>query len=266
MERLEEMLKKSVRIELVEMRSQEKRGLRQAQSERYRFLQLVPKLSALMILAASMSACDGGSSSTEPGTGAASVACSGSCVETQRSGDDDNVRLTATDVETIIRQAVFEADTQGVDATVAVSDRVGNILAVWRTGAPGPRNVLIASQPDGPSGSRINGGLEGIDAGIDALAAIAKAVTGAYLSSEGNAFSTRTASQIVQEHFNPGELFQPSGPLFGVQFSQLACSDLTTSIADGSFGPKQSPLGLAADPGGFPLYKNGTVVGGVGVI
>src|SRR3546814_13726552 len=33
--------------------------------------------------------------------------------------------------------------------------------------------------------------------------AIAKAVTGAYLSSGGNAFSTRTASQIVQEHFPP---------------------------------------------------------------
>ncbi len=31
-------------------------------------------------------------------------------------------------------------------------------------------------------------------------------------------------------------------------------------------GPKRSPLGLSADPGGFPLYKNGTVVGGVGVV
>ena len=60
---------------------------------------------------------------------------------------------------------------------------------------------------------------------IDHIAAISKAVTGAYLSTEGNAFSTRTASQIVQRNFNPGETNQPGGPLFGVQFSQLACSD-----------------------------------------
>ena len=32
---------------------------------------------------------------------------------------------------------------------------------------------------------------------------IAKAITGAYLSSGGNAFSTRTASEIVQQNFPP---------------------------------------------------------------
>ena len=31
-------------------------------------------------------------------------------------------------------------------------------------------------------------------------------------------------------------------------------------------GPKRSPLGLAADPGGLPLYLAGTPVGGIGVI
>jgi uncharacterized protein GlcG (DUF336 family) len=30
-------------------------------------------------------------------------------------------------------------------------------------------------------------------------------------------------------------------------------------------GPHRSPLGLSADPGGFPLYRDGTLVGGVGV-
>ena len=31
-------------------------------------------------------------------------------------------------------------------------------------------------------------------------------------------------------------------------------------------GPQRSPLGLSADPGGLPLYKFGTPVGGIGVI
>jgi uncharacterized protein GlcG (DUF336 family) len=59
--------------------------------------------------------------------------------------------------------------------------------------------------------------------------------------------------------------------LFGVQFSSLPCSDLVARFtpAGGSgalIGPKRAPLGLAADPGGFPLYKNGVLVGGVGVM
>ena len=42
--------------------------------------------------------------------------------------------------------------------------------------------------------------------------------------------------------------------------------DLAARASDGLIGPKRSPLGLAADPGGFPLYQNGVVVGGIGVI
>ncbi len=48
-------------------------------------------------------------------------------------------------------------------------------------------------------------------------------------------------------------------------FSSLACSELTTTSATSS-GPHRAPLGFAGDPGGFPLYKNGTVVGGIGVL
>ena len=221
----------------------------------------------LALLVAACGGGSGGSSGSDPAVGAVPPGgCDGSCVETQRNGNRDNVRLTTSDVQTIISQGVAEADARGLDATLAVVDRVGNVLAVWRMGS-GPRNVLIASSPDGSGGSKITGGLEGIKAPVDPLAAISKAVTGAYLSSEGNAFSTRSAGQIVQEHFNPGEFFQPSGPLFGVQFSQLACSDFALRNSGApAIGPQRSPLGLSADPGGFPLYKNGTVVGGVGVI
>ncbi len=198
--------------------------------------------------------CGGGSRQDTPDA-AASPGCDGHCASASSF-------LTVAEVERVLAQGISEAQARGVAATFAVSDRVGNVLAVYRMTGANPAGVTLTTN------TGTSGGLEGIvlPGAADTLAAIAKAVTGAYLSSEGNAFSTRTASQIVQDHFNPGEDFQPAGPLFGVQFSQLACSDLTTTLTDGSFGPKQSPLGLSADPGGFPLYKDGTVVGGVGVI
>ena len=169
--------------------------------------------------------------------------------------------LTSAEVGTIIAQAAAEARARGVAATIAVTDRVGNVLGVF--GMPGAAGA--ARIPSAPDGS--NQDAQGLTI-PSAGAAIAKAITGAYLSSSGNAFSTRTASFIVQEHFPPAPttVGLESGPLFGVQFSQLPCSDLAARASDGLIGPKRSPLGLAADPGGFPLYKNGVVVGGIGVI
>lgn len=171
--------------------------------------------------------------------------------------------LTTADVENVLARAVGEAQARGLPAVIAVVDRVGNVLAVYRmTGA----RTMARARPGGPAG---NLDVQNVEFRAE-LAAIAKAITGAYLSSSGNAFSTRTASMIVQEHFPPSANARglESGPLFGVQFSQLPCSDLNTRFEVGSplIGPKRSPLGLAADAGGFPLYKNGVVVGGVGVM
>ncbi len=169
--------------------------------------------------------------------------------------------LTAADVGDIIARAATQAQSLGAAGTIAVVDRVGNVLAVFRMPGAAPS----ASIPTAPDGSQRDA--QGINV-PSTLAAISKALTGAYLSSGGNAFSSRTASMIVQEHFPPAPttVGLESGPLFGVQFSQLPCSDLSARASDGMIGPKRAPLGLAADPGGFPLYKNGVVVGGVGVI
>lgn len=173
--------------------------------------------------------------------------------------------LSVADVQKVVAQAAAQAVASGKPANIAVVDRVGNVLTLFRmTGAP-----ALAKIPDAPNGPSLD--VQGLQ--VPAIAAaLAKAVTGAYLSSGGNAFSTRTASMIVQEHFPPAPSTAglESGPLFGVQFSQLPCSDLTQRFgavgAAALTGPKRSPLGLAADPGGFPLYKNGVVVGGVGVL
>lgn len=169
--------------------------------------------------------------------------------------------LSVAEVNDIVARAVQASISRGVQSTIAVTDRVGNVLAVYQMNNAAA-NATITSGLAGADGN----GLDGTPV-PSTLAAIAKAITGAYLSSTGNAFSTRTASQIVQEFFQPGELGQPSGPLYGVQFSQLPCSDLNVWLSQSAtIGPKRSPLGLSADPGGFPIYQEGRVVGGIGVI
>ncbi len=214
------------------------------------------RLVSLSAAIALIAACGGGSAPapTNVDPGSPPEGCDGFCA-------DSTTALTVSDVEQVVAQAVAEAQAQGSVATVAVVDRVGNVLGVFRMN--GAATAITVQSP----GGNVDGGLEGVDIVPDTMAAISKAVTAAYLSTEGNAFSTRTASQIIQQHFNPGDNLQPAGPLFGVQFSQLPCSDLMNRFTGAvSVGPNRSPLGLSADPGGMPLYKSGTPVGGVGVI
>jgi uncharacterized protein GlcG (DUF336 family) len=238
--------------------------------------------SAIAIAAMLLSSCgSGGSPIPAPPTNTPGPTPS---PPTQRLfSDPAQLSLSQAQVQQVIAQGVQEAQARGIGATIAVVDRVGNVLAVFATNNA-DQSLRV---PDAFGGAQFNTGLQGLQLPAPAarFGAIAKAVTGAYLSSGGNAFSTRTASQIVQEHFPPSAVAVglESGPLYGVQFSSLPCSDLvarfnpaggstfrTTAGADvatgGLIGPKRTPLGLAADPGGFPLYIDGVMVGGVGVM
>jgi uncharacterized protein GlcG (DUF336 family) len=168
--------------------------------------------------------------------------------------------LTTGEVQTIIAQAVSAAASLNRAVTVAVTDKEGNVLGVFAmTGAPattqlrggGPGPTLA---PD-PITGFVSTGLDGTVVPAK-QAAISKAGTAALFSTRGNAFSTRTAGFIIQEHFPPGVEFQPGGPLYGVQFSSLPCTDIKRP----GLG-----LGLSGDPGGLPIYKNGEAVGGVGI-
>lgn len=156
--------------------------------------------------------------------------------------------LTSADVQTLIAQAVSAAVQLNRNVTVAVTDREGNVLGVFvMTGAPASTQIR--------SVGTLGRGLEGVSVPAFA-AAISKAGTGALFSTSGNAFTTRTASFIIQEHFPPGVDFRAGGPLYGVQFSSLPCSDIKKPGL---------PLGLSGDAGGLPVYKNGVSVGGIGI-
>ena len=127
------------------------------------------------------------------------------------------------------------------------------------TGAPASAQL----RGGGPGPSQIPSTLTGfVPVGLDGtvvpakLAAISKAGTASLFSTRGNAFTSRTAGFIIQEHFPPGIDFRSGGPLYGVQFSSLPCSDIKIPGL---------PLGLSGDPGSVPIYKNCESVGGVGI-
>jgi len=156
--------------------------------------------------------------------------------------------LNPTDVQTILQQAASAASALSRPVTIVVTDREANVLGLFAmTGAPASTTVRSI----GRSGQGLEGGV--VPA---AEAATAKASTAAFFSTTGNAFTTRTAGFIIQEHFPPGISFRAGGPLYGVQFSSLPCSDIKKPSAR---------LGLSADPGGLPIYKNGLPAGGIGI-
>jgi uncharacterized protein GlcG (DUF336 family) len=156
--------------------------------------------------------------------------------------------LTADDVRRILAQGVSAAAQLGHAVTIIITDREGNVIGTFTmTGAPATTTIR--------STGTLGRGLEGTVV-PSVLAATSKAGTGAFFSTSGNAFSTRTAGFIIQEHFPPAIDFRAGGPLYGVQFSSLPCSDIKIPAL---------PLGLSGDPGGLPIYKNGLPAGGIGV-
>ncbi len=189
--------------------------------------------------ALSLAACGGGDNSAPPPAGGGPLPPPVPPPANRLFADPAIERLTVAEVQQIIAQAVGEAQARGLPSTIAVTDRVGNVLAVFAmTGAPAT-TTLSRKTIGGTAAPGSEVGLQGAMV-PSTTAAIAKAITGAYLSSGGNAFSTRTASQIVQEHFPPAPTTAglESGPLFGVQFSQLPCSDLNERFTGGVSAPE----------------------------
>ncbi|MCG3136142.1 MAG: hypothetical protein HMLKMBBP_03982 [Planctomycetes bacterium] len=171
--------------------------------------------------------------------------------------------LTTTEVEEIVADCLFMASRVATrpDLTVAVVDPEGNSLGVFH-----------AAGVPADAAEREN----------RAATALSKAATGAYFSSDDQTFSTRTAAFIIQDHFPPGVRFFPGGPLYGVQFSSFATSDVNP-IAFGAPGstpaaallggatsadypvPAAAEMRVRGDLGGLALYRGRKRVGGLGV-
>jgi uncharacterized protein GlcG (DUF336 family) len=195
-------------------------------------------------------------------------------------------QLTQADVQLIVAQAVTAAAKIDPSAIVAVVDREGFILALWdvkgRLPSPLP---AFPNPPNGfPKGSLVNPPF-GSTVKLYALVggAVTRAISAAFLSSGQNAFTSRTAGYIIQQHFPVGVRDTSNGPLVGVGLSSLFFTDVNTAKLippgfDGS-APVASTISpgvrkpavplvlttLSDSPGGVPLYKHGALVGGIGV-
>jgi uncharacterized protein GlcG (DUF336 family) len=183
-------------------------------------------------------------------------------------------RMEVEDVRRVLAQAVQEAQVLSPleNRVIAVTDREGHVLAVW--------DVNGAAAPD-PTPSMV-------------ADVVSKAGAAAFLSSNQHGFTSRTAAFIVQNHFPPAVENRPNGPLVGVNFSSMAFSDTNKYKAPSAAGtfplpplPGVDDLGSAtpadafrsvpftslltlpaalSSPGGVPLFKNGLLVGGIGVV
>lgn len=159
-------------------------------------------------------------------------------------------QLTSADVTKILNKAITRAVKISPNSVIAVTDREGFVLAVWVVRGGAATDAEIAT-------------------------AVSKAGTAAFLSSNANAFTSRTAGYIIQQHFPVGVRNTETGPLVGVGLSNLFVSDINKFKKPGSVSVFNQQPGLSiipvngssldGSPGGVPLYKNGKLVGGIGV-
>ena len=92
---------------------------------------------------------------------------------------------------------------------------------------------------------------------------VQKARTVVYYSTPARALSSRGVGFLAQSHFPPGIANRPPGPLDGEQFD-LSAPLLTAPAAPGN-GDPALPNGITIFAGGFPLYRDGVIVGAIGV-
>ncbi len=172
--------------------------------------------------------------------------------------------LSVTDVNNVVQNAVTSVNAPMV---VAVADRAGNILAVFKTsGAP--------TTSIGNFGQTVP---------ADELA-VALARTAALFSNNQAPLSSRTVRFISGIHFPPGVAGTPNADLYGIENTNRGCTLSTNFLSGQMLNPSRSINGtqpglgiitgkadvndsdpLAVNPGGVPLF-NGGAVGGVGVV
>ncbi len=173
--------------------------------------------------------------------------------------------LSSADVASVVEATAASVNSESM--VIAVTDRQGDILAVYQKPAAPPTAPGNFNIP-APAGE----------------VAVALARTTSFFSNDQAPLSSRTVRFISGIHFPPGIPFTSNAPLYGIENTNRGCRFNTTFIPGQSVPPSRSidgttpGLGIltgkadlndsdpnAVNPGGVPIFKNGILVGGVGV-
>jgi uncharacterized protein GlcG (DUF336 family) len=172
--------------------------------------------------------------------------------------------LQIADVQKIAQAAVNSAN---VDMVVAIVDRGGFVLGVYRTqNAPatavGNFNVTVDAND----------------------LAVALARTGAFFSNNQAPLSSRTVRFISGIHFPAGVENQPPADLYGIENTNRGCRLVNDPVYESRVPPSLAlgggfGLGVitgkkdvvdsdpnAVNPGGIPIFYQNVVLGGIGVV
>jgi uncharacterized protein GlcG (DUF336 family) len=169
--------------------------------------------------------------------------------------------LSVAEVDAVVQAAASALNAS--TATVAVVDRAGRVLALYRQSAADPAND-------------------------DQAAGVAR--TAAFFSHNQAPLSSRTVRFLSGVHFPPGVVNAPNAALYGIENTNRGCDlgvlfnagkdvppakSLSGGIGPGIVTGKQQPddgpypqtiENRPVNAGGIPLYRAGKLVGGVGVV
>ena len=198
--------------------------------------------------------------------GGALVSCGGTSSSSNSPGPPPPVvaELSAADVQAIVQAAAAAVN---VPYVVAVTNREGDILAVYQKPGFSPSSI----------------GNFSLTVDTNELA-VSLARTAAFFSNDQAPLSSRTVRFISGIHFPPGVTDTANAALYGIENTNRGCT-LSTNFNPGeSIPPARSidganpGLGVATgkadvndsdpnavNPGGVPIFKNGVLLGGVGV-
>ncbi|OLB17194.1 MAG: hypothetical protein AUH16_11325 [Acidobacteria bacterium 13_2_20CM_57_7] len=172
--------------------------------------------------------------------------------------------LQVVDVQNIVQAAVNSVN---VDMAVAVVDRAGFVLGVFRT-----QNAPATAVGNFGQTQNAND------------VAVALARTGAFFSNDQAPLSSRTVRFISGIHFPPGVMNQPPADLYGIESTNRGCTLVNDPIFQSKIPPSLAGGGgfglgvltgkadftdsnaAAVNPGGVPIFYKNVVVGGIGVV